>query len=389
MPRPYRRRERGLSGAGFLLLPIAWVAAFTFGASAVVAQDLPLKRTLPGSGEVSCPAFEPGRAPSPEEQAQARVLGSNADQSLILGDQARARDLFARATELDPSSAELAYRYARILEDLQQRPEAVAEYCRALALGAEALGIEDARPRLEALAVADQPQVSDQARAAFQTGLNQADVGSLQLAIDAFGAALRAAPSWADAIYNRGVVRDRQGDVEGATSDYRYYLTLRPDAEDAIAVSQRIGELQALAPMPSAGATLSLGLLIPGMGQFYSGRALGGFTVLGLAGGAIAAGFLVKEIETFCVGANPSGGECPSERIIREKTNKPYLTYGLIAAGVVSVAGAIEAFLKVRGDGSGPDGDLLSVDVGNARIGAPSISAAGPRLSVSLLKVTF
>jgi tetratricopeptide (TPR) repeat protein len=361
----------------------------TCGVTSAAAQGLPLKRVLPGGDEFTCPELEPGRDPSPEEQAQARVLGSNADQSLILGDQARARDLLARATELDPSSPELAYRFARILEDLDQRSEAIAEYCRALALGVEGLGIEDARPRLQALVEADQPRVSAEAVAAFQTGLDQADGGFLETAIEAFDAAFRAAPNWPDAVYNRGVARDRLGEVETAAEDYRTYLTLRPDGEDAIAVSQRIGELQALVPLPSAGATLTLGILIPGMGQFYSGRALGGFTVLGLAGGAIAAGFLIKEIETLCVGSVQSGGDCPPDRIIGENTNKPYLTHSLIAAGVVSLIGAVEAFLKVRGEDSAGEGELLSIDVGNVRIGAPSLYANGPRLNMSLLKVTF
>jgi tetratricopeptide (TPR) repeat protein len=389
MPKSLRRREQRLLGEGFFLLLLIWAVSLAWGASDAEAQALPLKRDLPGRGGFSCPETVQGRDPTPEEQAQARVMGSNADQSLILGDQARARDLFARATELDPSSPELAYRYARILEDLDQRPEAITEYCRALALGAEEVGIEDARSRLDALVVADQPQVSEEAILAFEAGLNQADAGFLQPAADAFDTAFRQAPNWAAAVYNRGVVRDRQGDVEGAAADYRDYLSLRPEGEDAIAVSQRIGELQALVPLPSAGTTLTLGLLIPGMGQFYSGRALGGFTVLGLAGGAIAAGLLIKEIETLCVGSVQSGADCPPERVIGENTNKPYLTHSLLAAGVVSLIGAVEAFLNVRGDGPGGDGELLSVDVGNARIGVPSLTATGPRLKVSLIKVTF
>ncbi len=353
------------------------------------AQELPLKRTLPGSDAFSCPAIDFGTQPAPEEQAQARVLGSNANQAQILGDLARARDLLARATELDPLSANLAYGYARILADLGETAPAINQLCRALALGAEDLGFEDARPRLEALVLSEQPQVSDEAIAAFRHGLTQADLGNLNEATQAFGTAFQLAPIWADAVHNRGVILDRQGNIEGAVADFQQFLSLRPEGEDAIAVSQRIGQLQSAAPLPSPGATLTLGILIPGMGQFYSGRALGGFTVLALAGGAAAAGFLIEKEETRCVGTPPQGGECPSDRIISEETTNPYLTQSLIAAGVVTVIGAVEAFLKVRRGDSGGNGELVTFNVGKARFVGPSVFAEGPRLNVSLFRVTF
>ena len=369
--------------AGWLLLLSIWSV------SPGGAQELPLKRILPGSDAFSCPGIELGTPPGPEEQNQARVLGSNADQALILGDQARARDLLARAIELDPSSAELAYRYGRILEDLGETSSAINQLCRALALGSEEAGIEDARPRVDALVRSQQPQVPDEAIAAFSNGLSQADLGNLDEATRAFGTAFGLAPIWADAVYNRGVVRDRQGDIEGAVADLQQYLSLHPEGEDGISVSQRIGQLQSSAPLPSPGATLALGMIIPGMGQFYSGRALGGFTVLALAGGAAAAGFLIEQTETKCVGTPPQGGVCPPERIISEETTNPYLTQGLIAAGVVTLIGAVEAFLKVRrGDSSG-NGDLVAINVGKARVVGPSVFAVGPRLNLSLFRVTF
>lgn len=383
MPNTHRRREEYLPGAGLLLLLLF------LGVSGAGAQELPLKRVLPGSDGFTCPQIDPGRQAGPEEQEQARVLGSNADQSLLLGDQARARDLLARATALDPASPDLAYRYARILEDLDERDQAITEFCRALALGAEDLGFDDARSRLEVLVLSDQPQFSDEARGAFSAGLIQADEGLLDLAADAFGAALRLAPDLAEAVYNRGVIRDRQGDVVGAVADYQSYLARRPEGEDAIAVSQRIGQLQSAGPLPSAGTTLTLGMLIPGMGQFYSGRAAGGLAILGLAAGALATGFLVEEIETFCVGSVTGGGECPPERVISENKNKPYLTQSLVAAGAITVIGAVEAFIKVRRGSTGGDPDPLAFNVGSARVGVPEVYASGPRLNVSLLKVKF
>jgi len=294
----------------------------------------------------------------------------------------------ARATDLDPLSANLAYLYARSLADLGETSPAIIQFCRSLALGSEDLGIEDARPRLEALVLSEQPQVPDEAIAAFRNGLTQADLENLDEATQAFGLAFQLAPIWADAVHNRGVILDRQGNVGGAVADFQQYLSLRPEGEDAIAVSQRIGQLQSSGSLPSPGATLAAGI-IPGMGQFYSGRALGGFTVLALAGGVAAAGFLIEQVETKCVGTPPQGGECPTNRIISEETTKPYLTQSLIAAGVVTVIGAVEAFIKVRRGDSGADGDLIAINVGKARVVGPSVYAEGPRLNLSLFRVTF
>jgi hypothetical protein len=125
------------------------------------------------------------------------------------------------------------------------------------------------------------------------------------------------------------------------------------------------------------------------MGQFYSGRALGGITVLALAGGALAAGFLIEEVEVRCVGSPPSGGECPPDRIISEETSNPYKMHGLIAAGVISVAGAVEAYIKAKRGGEDASGEIVAVRAGDTRIVGPTFSASGARLNINLVKVTF
>ncbi|MFH1764056.1 MAG: tetratricopeptide repeat protein [Gemmatimonadota bacterium] len=354
------------------------------------AQQLPLKRGLPGSDSIACPQIDLTVRPSPEEVDQASRMGSDADQALMLGNQERARDLLARATELDPTSAELAYRYGRSLESLDETEPAIEQFCRALALGSREQGIGDARPRLEALARAREPELSEGARSQFLNGLLQADLGNLQGAEEAFGAAFLAASDWADAVYNRGIIRIRLGLPDPAVEDLQQYLALRPDADDAILVSQRIGQLQ-IRPSSSvsAGTALGLGLVIPGMGQFYSGRALGGFSVLALAGGAIAAGFLIEEVQVKCVGSPPSSGECPPDRFISEETSNPYKMHGLAAAGVVAVIGAVEAYFKAKRPEPGDSGEIVALDVGPARVLVPSLSARGPRLNLNLVRVTF
>jgi tetratricopeptide (TPR) repeat protein len=383
----------------------------------LTAQELDLKRQAPGGDSVRCPPFPSPLIPDPEEEAEAGRLASSAGQALILGDTERAREFLARATELDPSSAELAYRYGRILEDLQETMLAIEQFCRALALGSEGPGLDDARSRLEALGRARHPQIPPEANNAFLNGLLQADQRRWAAAEQAFGLALQSAPALAEAVYNRGVIRSRMGNAEGAVADFQQYLALRPDAADAILVSRRIGQLQAPGSLPGSGATLTLGLLFPGMGQFYSGRALGGLTVLGLAGGAAAAGILIEEVTVQCVGSVPPGGTCPPDRYIGETAERPYLIYGLAAAGAIAFVGAVEAFVRVRagrtrvaeGSGRGPSGllgaagpdeellDLATTDAGNPldrtsgslRILGPTIQASGSRLNLNLLRISF
>jgi len=382
MPNPLRRRGTCLPAVGLFVLTLLPL-------SSISAQELPLKRTLPGVDVFRCPELELPPVPGEEEQSQARVLGSNADQALILGDLTRARDLLERGTELDPSSADLAYRYARILEDLGETQAAISRYCTAQSLGAEQQGMEDLTARLEALVEASQPRLPDRARADFTRGLVDVDQGRLQAAVAAFTEAAMEAPSWADPVYNRGVVHDRLGEVDAAVVDLQAYLNMAPEAEDAIAVSQRIGQLQSGAPLATPGNTLALGMILPGMGQFYSGRAKGGLAVLSLVGGTLAAGFLIEKEETRCVGNLSGGGECPADRVISRDTSKPYLTQSLIAAGVVTLVGAIEAFLHVRGDEGRSDDAPMALEVGAARVLGPRLSAKGTRLSLSLVQVTF
>ncbi|MBT8398575.1 MAG: hypothetical protein HKO53_11360 [Gemmatimonadetes bacterium] len=349
-------------------------------------QELPLKRDLPGTDSIACPEVIPGRDPSPEEINQANILGSDAGNENILGNKDRARDLLERAAELDPTSAALAYQYGRILEDLGEVESAIGQFCRALGLGSREQGIGDARPRLEALARAREPDLPEEARSDFLNGLLQADLGDFAGALEAFGSASQLAPQWGHPVYNRGVVRIRLGEEDLAIQDLQQYLALAPDAEDAIQVSQRIGQLQIQpATQVSAGTALGLGLVLPGGGQFYSGRALGGLGVLAVAGGAAAAGFLIEKVETKCVGS-VSSGDCPPARIISETTTNPYKMHGLVAAGAVALIGAVEAYLKARGGG---DEELMSADVGVARVLGPSLSSAGTRIHLNLVRVTF
>lgn len=375
------RRVGAVAGLSVLLVGLLGVWAEPVG-----GQTLRLKREIPGEDAFSCPPLGTLPDVAPEERTEAGRLGSNADQALILGDLERARDLLARAQTVDPSSAELTYRYARVLEDLGSVEEAIRQYCRVLALPSQTEGVEDARERLQALLDRETETIPAQAVAAFREGLREADAGDPGGARDAFSRSWEAAPTWAAPVFNRGVIRARSGRVEAAARDLERYLELSPEAEDALLVSQRVGELRNLASLPKPSGALTLGLLLPGAGQFYSGRAWQGVGVLGLAAGAAAAGFLVERVRVECVGGG-SGGECPPDRIAGRSTDQPYLTHGLVAAGGVALVGAVEAFFRARGRRSEEIGAIVGMRGGAVRLDLPRVVADGARLRLTILEI--
>jgi tetratricopeptide (TPR) repeat protein len=396
---PHGAESRGLtfSVPWWLVLGIAVVAASPSSAQQLsLDPDLSLKRDYPGSGPFTCPALTVPAPPLESDRVQATQLASSADQALILGDLARAATLMARATELDPSSAGLAYRHGRVLEDLGDGPAAIDAYCRVVAIGSVDETAPDAEARIRVLAGARWAGISDEATEAFVLGLSSADAGRFADAAGSFGAALAEAPDWADAAFNRALMLDQLGRGQEALTDLRTYLELRPDAPDAVAVSGRIGQLEgASAAAPSPGTALTLGLIVPGMGQFYSDRNLGGSVVLALAGGALAAGFLVKDVEVECLSTVGAGEACPAGQVFRETVDRPYLGPALGVAAGVALIGAIEAFVKARRRGAAA-GPLTSSSAsgpapapGEVTLAWPSASQRGVRVDLNVLRLTF
>jgi tetratricopeptide (TPR) repeat protein len=386
---PPRNVHLGRSG-------LVWTAFLVVGASGpyrLAAQELTLQRDYPGLGPFACPAPEASVAPLPDERAQAGQLASDAIQAVILGELLRAEELLARAIALDPVSAELAYRHARVLEDLGRPNEAMLGYCRSLDHGAEAAGIEDAQARLDALYEIVRARIPQAAREAFVAGVAMADLESYDLSLTAFTRAIEAAPDWPPPIYNRAVVLERVGRVSESLVDYRRYLELTPSEIDPVvaAVTERIGMLEGLValPTPSPGGALALGIF-PGMGHYYSGRSLGGTVVLGAAATAVAAGILFKEITVRCLVAVGPGESCPPHQVVDETTSRPYLRPAVGAAVAVTVIGAIEAFVRARRRRAEAAGVLApTVETRGLRLAAPSVSARRGRVDVSLLALRF
>jgi len=382
-------RRRGRFGSRLVLLSATGVLVGA-AAAPLTAQELSLRRDLPGSGRFSCPSAEPPTDSDPRARAQAAELASSAARSVILDDLPRARALLDRAVALDPASAELAYNRARILEDLGESEAAIGDYCRVQSTAPDGR-FDDVAARIEVLAEAGHGAVPRAAVRAARTALSAADAGNFERAAAAFGEAMAAAPTWPDAAYNRGVVHARLGRYEEAMTDFHRYLELRPDARNSLEVSQRIGQLESLAVLgtPSPGTALTLGVLFPGMGQFYSGRGVGGVTVLSLAAGAVAAGFLVQEVNVLCLDPVGPGESCPPSDVVARETVRPHLKPALGAAVVVALLGAVEAYGAASSRRNVARQAASPADTRRPVLRGPSVEARGAAVDLNFFRVEF
>jgi tetratricopeptide (TPR) repeat protein len=375
------------------LVSVILLAPFVGGGPALAAQEeLRLQRDYPGSAPFVCPA--PGATLAeitPQQRAQAAQLASEADNAVILGDYERAQELLARAAELDPTTPDVAYTHARVLETLGRTQESMLEYCRTIALGAEAASLEDARARLDALDAELRAQISPTARGRFSDGLARATTGLYPQAVQAFTDALQERPDWPEALYNRAVVLERMGRTQESLVDYRRYLQLRPDAVDpqVAQVAQRIGMLEGIEsiPTPSPGNTLALGMLFPGMGQYYSGRGVSGSVFLGSAVTALAVGLGYQKVTVRCL-SETGGDDCPPGDVVDETSERPLLGPALAVAGVVTVSAAVEAWIRARRARAEQEQDAETGSDGFSWSG-PSASANGDALDLRFFTLRF
>jgi len=322
---------------------------------------------------------------------------SDALQAQILGDLERTRTLYSEATAADGTDAELAYRHARILEDLDLADAAIQEYCRALALGAPEVGILDARDRLDALYEVVRERLSERALEAFVSGLDQADLGLYDQAAASFAVAIDENPAWPAPVYNRALVLEQLGRLPESIAEYQRYLELTPSEVDPVVadVARRIGELggELTRPTPSPGNALALGVVFPGMGQYYTGRNRQGTIVLGAAAAIVVAGFAYKEVTVVCT-VTPVDGECPGP-VHDEITERPYLGPALIVTGVVMVAAAVEAYIRARNQRAAQAEAAQELGGGTPtaearfRVVGPSISGSGTQVDLNLIGVRF
>lgn len=369
-------------------------ACFVLAVSSLSAQEpLQLQRDYPGSAPFVCPA--PSATPlevTPQQLSQAAQTATEADNAVILGDYERAQELLARASELDPTRGDVAYSHARVLETLGSTQESMLEYCRAIDLGVDDASLQDAQTRLDALDEELRASVSPVARARFADGLAQANTGRYPESVEAFTDALGENPDWPEALYNRAVVLERMGLTQESLVDYRRYLELRPDEVNpqVAQVAQRIGMLEGIesVPTPSPNNTLALGMLFPGMGQYYSGRGISGSVFLGTAVTAFTVGVGYKKVTVRCLSDVTGNADCPPGDIVDETSERPLLgpALGLVAA--VTVVAAIEGWIRAKQARQEQERNA-SPEARGLGLSGPSVDLNGETLDLSFFSLRF
>jgi tetratricopeptide (TPR) repeat protein len=321
----------------------AALLAGAVGPRLAAGQQLPLKRALESVRADGCGPVPEAARPSPATADQARRTAARANEAALVGDQRAARDLYARAVALDPTDARLAYQLARVRDDLKEGRAAVAEYCRYLALAPGAPDGAEIRQRIRALFPVTQVSTRNRALSAFDSALVHYDAGRLAQAEAALDAVIRIEPRAVEAYYDRGVIRSARSRRGPAVADLEHYLELRAEAPDRGRVERQISLLRTPPPRPEV--ALAQGLVVPGMGQFYTRRPALGLAVLAGVGGA--AYFALRERETVerRTFTDPFGNRYESTF---RHTERPNRTSGAIAAGTIAVAGALEAYVHAR-----------------------------------------
>lgn len=325
------------------------------------------------SDTASSIASRPVDATDPDE---ARELSEAATRAALLGDRDRALELLRRATELDPSSPDLAYRRARAHDERGEGEAATRWYCRYLALAPDGEDLPEVEGRLETLAEERSAEVPEEAARHFREGVRRLRDGDLAAAEDRFSEALRADSSLAGAHYNRGLARGALGRAEAAVRDFEAYLAAPPEAPDGDRVREALAFLRDPPRPYSPAGAFALGTVVPGAGHVYVDRPWTGTAFFGLAAGAGLAGALYETVEVACR-APLEEGRCPPGQVASTTSERPALVPGLVAAGVIAVVGAVSA--SRTASARNRDAARLRVAEG-AREASPERSSAPPRL---------
>jgi tetratricopeptide (TPR) repeat protein len=364
------------------------------GVAGLGAQQLPLKTAPPPGSVLICDdQAERSGAAAGDSEGASRLVNA-ATQAMLLGDLAGALDFLDRALLLDPTAAEAVYLRARILERQGADDAAAAALCHYLRLAPASASAQEVRQRLDEArdAGAAQPLLDTYRRA-----LALEQEGRLSEAEAAFTEVLSVRPAAALARYNRAIVRIALGQETAARADLVAYLELEPRAPDAAQVRQFLGRTAAgptgawataAAPArPRASTAFIIGALVPGGGQYYTGRPTLGAAVTALAGGVVAAGVLHRRTTIHCRDAQAE--ICPEDMISSRDTERPLLLPAIGAAAGLALVAAIEAATRVNG-ASQPHGESSLSAVGSARL-RPSgdLQYDGSALRLELVRLDF
>ena len=304
----------------------------------------PLKKgTPPATSTTPCSAASNTASPTDAQRRQARDLAQRALEAALLGDSATARDELRRAAALDRTDAELAYRLGRAHESVRASADAVAEYCRFLALAPTAPEAAEVRARVSVLASPAADPRMTATTSTFQAGIAAYERGRIADAEAAFTTVIRREPNWPEPYYNRALTLLARRSNEEAIRDFEQFLRLKPETDDRAAIVARIAALRRATFEPTT--ALAVGLAVPGAGHYYTRRPVRGvLTSAGVVAAIVVA--LIPRTTTSTIeqtGTDPFGNEY-TYTTTRRTRERPYVVPASMAAIGIAVGGAIDAF---------------------------------------------
>ena len=312
--------------------------AFALCASSASAQTLAPKRAITTGAAPGCEAAPSLQgAVARRDNVEARRLAAVGQEAALIGDQAAARDAFARAGVLNPGDERVAYDLGRAHEELSDSAKAVAEFCRYLTLSPAGREATDVRDRLLRLVPRPAVQRAQDVQVAFRLGLALFDDGNYNASARAFDDVVRKAPSSAEGYFNRGLARAASGNRVDAVKDLEQFRAAAQTVDDRVAVGRAIEALRR--PVYSRGAAFAIGLM-PGFGQFYTGRPVRGVVVLLAV--ASSAGFAITQRTTNKTVSYVDPNGAPAPYTVTTK-DRPYLAPGLGAAAGLSLIAMLES----------------------------------------------
>jgi tetratricopeptide (TPR) repeat protein len=197
------------------------------------------------------------------------------------------------------------------------------------------------------------------ARALVQRAQQAAILGDRASAREQWRQAAELDPTDADLAYQLARAHEGAGAFADATTEYCRFLALAPNAREAAEARDRIAVLSSSRStvaepelprdLPSPARALALGLIVPGAGQFYTGRPVPGVIALGAASLAIVFGASRRGAdETVQVTAFDPFGNPYTYAATRPSSSRPWLAPALVTAGAIGIASAVEAFNYTR-----------------------------------------
>jgi hypothetical protein len=137
-----------------------------------------------------------------------------------------------------------------------------------------------------------------------------------------------------------------------------------------------------------AETALLRGLVVPGLGQFYAGTPALGAGYLGATTTAVLIGLLSQRVEIQCLSPLQDGG-CPSGMEFSRHERRHLMGQSLLAAGAIAVAGAVHAWIDVRGRNNPGGGSVTSQREAAVGVGLMNAEWAVDRVRVGLVNVRF